>query len=226
MRVRRFRIAEHPDYGGLGLAPTWMAGAQSDPLSGMGVAHDILEHGPNDAVEWQGLGGSLYVRGLTGYFSRPGGVGNPSAVQNISGEFHNLFQLWEGQPIPQPHKTRPLPYDAESLLQAIIAEGKASTLAECSYSGEEAMRQAEQWLSPNQLAKMAGWMRMGYRACIDRWRPIDPYTLCETFIAIETAVDAFLKHGDDNFGEALGGMIAIVRFDPMNAYATVEQRES
>src|ERR1044072_3858805 len=92
MRTREFVIAEHRDLGYTGLAPNWMPGHQADPLQGMGAAHDVLEHGSHDTVEWQGLGGSLWVR-PEWYYSRR--IGNPDRAENIASEWENLFFLYD-----------------------------------------------------------------------------------------------------------------------------------
>src|SRR5215510_9381522 len=121
MMTRKFKVENHPEYGTLGLAPQWMQGEQDDPLTGMGVAHDVLEHGPNDEVEWQGLGGSVHVRGKSYYHQR---IGNPNAAENIGSDFVGLFHLWEGQEIPDPGRTYAVREDyAEQLIQDAVREG-------------------------------------------------------------------------------------------------------
>lgn len=204
----------------IGLAPLWLGDHQSDPLRGMGVAHDILEHGPKDQVEWQGLGGAVYVRGLTGYFeSRPF---NPSPIENIAGEFYTLFGLWEGGEIPTPGRAivRPLRgEDAEAMIQDIVTEGCRQTVAECAYSSDEESRlRAEGWTDPANFQRMVEWMRLGYRACRQRWRPVPAWRLRATFEAIESRIDRLLdRQGAADFE----GGECIIRFDPYTSDVTV-----
>lgn len=194
MRTRHFRIQEHPGYGEVGLSPLWMGDHQADPLTGMGAAHDILEHGAKDTVEWQGLGGTVYVRGLTGHFQRR--IGNPSPIENIGAEFDSLFRLWEGEPIPTPGRAMRLlrDEDAEEMIQAVVLEGCRQVNAEAAYADREDIAKAIAWTDTAQRARMVEWMRLGYRACQSRWRTVDAYMLSETFRAIESHVDTFLKH--------------------------------
>lgn len=217
MRTRRFRIREHQDYGYIGLAPTWMSDGQSDPLMGMGVAHDILEHGSKDRVEWQGLGGAVFVRCLTGYFEERR-IGNTSPVDNVGGEFWTLFQLWGGEPIPIPGRAivRPLrDEDAEEMIQAIVEEGCKQVIQEAAYSLSEGDL-AALWTKDSQRAAMIEWMRLGYRACKARWRPVPAWRVAETFKTIESAVDTFLRNG-----EVYEGGECLIRFDVYTSDVTI-----
>jgi len=61
MKRYTFEVAEHEEYGSLGFKPSWYP--KGDPLGGMAVAHDILEHFPKDdgsaEGEYMALGASL-----------------------------------------------------------------------------------------------------------------------------------------------------------------------
>lgn len=199
---RKLRIEMHEEYGSLGLKPLWMPGHQSDPLMGTGVAHDVLEHGPADACEWQGLGGAIYVRANNGYFSR--GRGNPDAVENIASDFNELFNLWEGQPIPTPRRRPRVQRHEASVMDtinSIVLRGCALVVSERTYDDDvQAIAEAEQWVTAEQRQRMRDWMLLGYRACAHRWRLVDTYMVYETFIAIEDGVDTFLKHNADYEG--------------------------
>jgi hypothetical protein len=70
MKRYTFILEEWDTTGGLGLRPEWFPGA--DPLGGVAVAHDILEH-DNMTVgdvneEIQALGRMHWIRGEGGYF--------------------------------------------------------------------------------------------------------------------------------------------------------------
>lgn len=194
MRInRRFRIEEHPEYGTVGLTPLWMPGHQHDPLTGMGVAHDLLEHGPDDVCEWQGLGGSVYVRGEDYYHQR---VGNPDAAENIGSEFRNLFYLWEGADIPDPGRTLPLRDEwAEELIQNAVQGGCKGLRDE-----ESENRDVTHWTRSENRQRMIGWMRRGYRAAKRRYRRINRFRLLEAFCSIERVADETLKHYADYLG--------------------------
>jgi len=125
--TRRFRFERHEEYGTIGLKPLWMPSEQADPLTGMGAAHDVLEHGPNDRVEWQGLGGSIYVRGEAYYQRR---IGNRDAAENIGSEFFSLFSLWGGEAIPDPGRTCRVDEYAEDLIQQTVGCGCRTVLSE------------------------------------------------------------------------------------------------
>lgn len=64
---------------------------------------------------------------------------------------------------------------------------------------------------------MIGWMRKGYRAAQRTYKSIDTWRVTETFIAIEEAVDAFLKRD----GAQFTGYNARVRYDLWAGDATV-----
>lgn len=217
MKSRKLKIARHEEYDLIGLAPTWMAEHQSDPLTGMGVAHDILEHGNADRVEWQGLGGTVFVRGEM-YFSNRS-RGNPNASENIGSEFVQLFRLWEGQDIPDPGRTRPLQDEsAEELIQETVRYGCKSTREEAEYSHDDTeIRSAQHWTREEQQARMIGWMRKGYRAAVKRWRGYSQYDLMESFCAIEKAVDTFLSHHEEHIGAEV-----TIRFDPKRATCNIQ----
>lgn len=212
---RRFRIAEHREYGYVGLVPLWMPGHQSDPLTGMGVAHDVLEHGTHDKCEWQGLGGSVLVRGVSGYFNRKRS-GNSNAAENIASDFIELYHLWEAQRIPDPGRTRKVADDyAEEIIHEAVQEGCKLIRSELRDQDRE-MADVRNWTDADQQRRMIGWMRHGYRACAHRWRDSIGW-LCDTFERIESEADTFLKDHDD-----YKGSIVILSFDPRRAAASFE----
>jgi hypothetical protein len=219
MMTRAFRIDHHEEYGSNGLAPLWMPGYQSDPLPGMGCAHDVLEHGRRDLCEWQGLGGAIFVRALGGYFGRT--RGNPDPAENIGADFVDLFRLWEGADIPTCPRTRPLSDDwAESLIIEAVTIGCRNVRAYAVYSGDDDLTAAQTWTRDVQRAHMIGWMRRGFRAARARWHAHDPYILSAAFTAIETTIDAFLhEHGD------MHGSTCVLHFDIAGVRAHVQLDE-
>jgi hypothetical protein len=194
--TRRFRFERHNDYGTIGLKPLWMPPDQADPLTGVGAAHDVLEHGPNDRVEWQGLGGSIYVRSEEYYNYRS----SYNAAENIGSEFYSLFNLWRG-PIPDPGKTCRVHEYAEDFIQSAVTCGCRTVTSEAKYSGDpEDVQRAVDWVSYEQQRRFIGWLRKGYRAACKRWHAYPQFKVLQTFIAIENAVDKALQHGEDYEG--------------------------
>lgn len=97
--VRHFTVKRHEEHGHIGLAPQWMPQGLNDPLTGMASAHDMLEHGMHDVTELQGLGGAVYVRGLTDYWSRKGNLNHPAV--HIASDFLEIFTVSEGEWLPR-----------------------------------------------------------------------------------------------------------------------------
>lgn len=216
MTRRLFKLAEHPEYGGVGLAPAWMPDHQADPIGGMGCAHDVLEHGPRDRVEWQGLGGAVYVRG-DDYFIRRGRY-NPSCAENVGSDFVNLFHLWQGEDIPEPPRCKPLADSYEDgIIDRAVMHGCNLVRQEFDGDGDRA-KLAERWTRTEQRARMRGWMRLGYRAAARRWRHVRRCELVETFCKIEEAIDRFLQ--DD--AESYVGADVVLRFDVRQCAASCE----
>jgi len=89
-----FVCETHEDYGSLGWRLKKFSGF--DPLDGMAVAHDCLEHFPDldtslDA-EFMALGAAMLIRGETGYDRR----GGDAHINNIVSEYPNLFGYFMG----------------------------------------------------------------------------------------------------------------------------------
>lgn len=212
---RTFEIKRHEEYGNVGLAPRWMSADQRDPLTGMGVAHDILEHGSDDRVEWQGLGGAIFVRGETGYFSRDGRR-NTDPVENIASDFTQLFHYWCGKELPSPGKTRPLAESwAEQMVCDVVDRGAGLVRSEYGRDDYHA-KNVRQFCSEANKEAMRGWLRRGYRAAAKRWKNVGSGMLYETFCEIEEAVDVFLKHA-----EGYEGHECTIDFNPATATVLV-----
>lgn len=217
---RRLRVEMHPEFGTLGLTPLWMPGHQSDPLTGMGVAHDVLEHGKADVCEWQGLGGAVLVRASQGYFQR--GRGNPDAAENIGSDFRELFYLWEGQDIPDPGRTRPV--DDDELIQECVNTGCTMLLSEFdSDSDTDQRRAALLWTRTAQRERMVGWMRRGYRAAQRRYKGRQLAEVEQTFRAIEQEVDRFLDGRTEH--EPFEGLEVVLHVNVRQCTARLEVEE-
>lgn len=70
MMLRHFTMQMWDRTGTMGWQPAWLK--DGDPTTGIGVAHDVLEHLPGDTggaeAECRAIGAAYYVRGESGYF--------------------------------------------------------------------------------------------------------------------------------------------------------------
>lgn len=178
MISKHFILEEHAEYGSIGLRPLDMPHA--DPLGGMAVAHDLLEHFPGDdggvEAELQALGASLYVRDLDHYYlQRPSH--RSDAAENIASDFPELWNhVWEGFSLEVPAKGRRglECYEAEDAIQRAVAKG-------CRYiydsNGET--------VSAESRKAMIRWMRIGYRRAQRRFKGVMRDELVWMFTEIE-----------------------------------------
>ncbi len=183
----RFVVEVHEDYGNFGLRPIGMPNA--DPLPGMAVAHDVLEHFPKDdggiECEIQALGAAYFVRGEGGYFQQ--GVGNPDPLSNIAADFPELHRHFEheGFTLDSPGRTQSIEY-ADDELRAIANKACRDIVENCDTR--------KPFDLPFYLAKdvIHGWLRKGYRRAVRRYKDTSPCELTHLFIQIEKEVDAKL----------------------------------
>lgn len=167
-----FECAEHEEFGSNG----WklLGSRNADPLGGMAVAHDILEHEPNGDMgvedELKALGASIYVRQSLG-------VNTGTVLPEVLGH------VW--MPLRDPGPTRAIDLECE------IDDAIGSLTAEAKYNDGLQGR-----LTPDILRYIRGWFRKGYRAAIKRWRGVPTR---ELFDEIEERADHFLKHAEPGF---------------------------
>lgn len=192
---RVFEVARHEEYGELGLRMVGMPWA--DPLTGVAVAHDMLEHFPKDGgaieSELMALGASLYVRDCGAYFAQKG-LKHSEAYKNLAADFPTLFS-WclENGPMefPDPGKTRPLD-DEECEQQAREAVEEAARLMVSEFDAD--YTDAREFMDVRQQARAFGWFRKGYRKACKRYRGIPAWKVCQAFNNIEQEADQFLKN--------------------------------
>lgn len=186
--IYKFKIAKNDEYGFVGLQPTWLNRNQSDPVRGMGIAHDILEHTPKDVCEFQATGAIIWLRGNGGYFAQRVGISDP--VENAASDFTLLANYWHYNMLPDPGRTTRVEADDDTL-RDIIQRG-VKLLREEGWRAED----TRVFCSEENRRRMLGWMRKGYRACAKRWRAFDPCHMSYVFQVIEKAADEFLKQHD------------------------------
>jgi hypothetical protein len=208
-KTYKFHVKEHPEFGTLGLAPSWYP--DGDPLGGMGAAHDILEHFTPDAGgaegEFMALGAAYRIRGETGYMQRNGNVNPPES--HIAADFQEIFRAIEEmnghtriKPCP---KTPKLEEEAEEAFLKILDKAKEN-LKEMD---------AEDTLDTRDEANVLAWMAYGYRKAGARFakyskRGIGFHELAYClFSDIEQKADMALKMAEE-------GMVLNVNVDIPN----------
>jgi hypothetical protein len=208
----KFEWKEDEEFGGEGWIPTRFPNFNAS--SGLGVAHDTLEHFANDdeslAAEMRALGAMIYLRGEGGYFVNRNSR-TPEA--NIGADIaHFLEELSNGDhsdygDFPTPPRTCSLNDNANEMLEVGLKEGKKVFIIEMAFQDDSerySNHDVDLWLD-----KMRGWMRIGYRKAVKRYHHNCPYETAYLFERIQKEVDARHKRAD--LGEIL-----TVRVDPRN----------
>jgi len=203
-RKYTFLCKEHEEFGGLGWCPTWMPNA--DPLEGMGVAHDILEHMPktdgSTEDEFKALASAWWIRGETGWFydNNPGNMN--TSEQHIAADFPTILNrvIVGERTFNQPRKTMPLDSEVEEALWKIIVLGTQTHFEE--YEEEPA---TSGFCDSHSRAKILGWMRIGYRQCKNRYNysNVANYEVAQLFTEIMTEANKFLKYAEEGNGLAI-----------------------
>jgi len=201
MTTYEFTVKEHEEFGGLGFAPSWYP--NGDPLGGMGVAHDILEHFPNDdggaEGEFMALGCSYRLRGETGYMQRNGNVNRPEV--HLASDFEMIFQAIEEM---NGHtRIKPCPHTVDLDDEVIDAFREIVRLAKKNFRDNE-------WpnpIDPRDEKSIVAWMAYGYHKAGVRYEGHEFYDLAyRLFNTIEERADVLLKGAEE-------GMKLIVRVD-------------
>lgn len=211
-----FVCERHENYGELGLR--MRNRPHFEPLTGMAVAHDLLEHFRNDdgrlSGELMALGASIHVRDGENYHTRRGNM-NPVHKHLAADMVQQVYYTEQSgdRLLRDCGRTARLPDDyAEYSVQEAL---KSSIRL---LRTEVAADQFPSWLTGDeQRRRFVGWLRRGYRAAQRRYRGIPSYTLMEAFIAVERAADNFLKYAEE-------GMEVRISVDPHRARAVLEER--
>lgn len=212
----KFICEEHKEYGCNG----WRMEDKPhfDPLMGITVAHDVLEHFPNGdespADEFQALGAGYFIRGETGYMQRKGNI-NPPAV-HIASDFPDIFRhiIDERMGLPVAPKTKKIDIEyVEEFISELMQE--AAKLLESEFGEYEPEFVKE---SLELLPRVADWIRIGYRRATKRFGPYQNHAVA-IFQQIEEKADKYLEHA--NIGDKL-----TVSFDIKNNKANIRFVES
>lgn len=186
MRVIELVYEENQDTGLQGLVipkhRDWM-----DPTNGLGIAHDIFEHSPNDSgtveEEFMALGAMIFVREGNGYFSQYGN----SCGQAIGNEFLEQHHYLSGRGqkrLRWPGISHAIRSDeeAEVLIQEGVQHGRRSLINNLEFLPE--------WAAANDVV---GWLRKGYRNARHRYAKISQWQLHYTFQHVRDELDKVIK---------------------------------
>ncbi len=192
MKTYQFICKEHEEYGSKGWVLSNMAAF--DPLGGMAVAHDILEHWPNDdstTGELRALGAMLHVRGEE--YNRRKGKMFTAPSYHFSGELGELLlkiQFGEWVPLKE-HKGR----HSKAKYSWANEEIEEGIILACKHIQEEYQGEYAQ-PAEHTLALVYHWLSNGYNSALRRYAKVHPWDLLNTFIYIEQEADKRLKFAE------------------------------
>jgi hypothetical protein len=213
-----FSCAEHEDYGIKGWRPDWFPGA--DPVVGMGVAHDCLEHrasktGPLNE-EMMALGAMMFIRGGGGYFSWKAETAN-QWWQNGAADFEDHVQRYlagthDWVTMPK-GGTKPLEWgDHEIPLLFKEIEQRMKEVF------EDAEDQLPDWLFDDiRKEAITRLIRRGYRWAAARY--CCEYEACKLFERIEKVADQELQYAT----EGLSKLIVSINLQTLQARIVTEE---
>ena len=195
---RTFKLDEHEEYGTLGFKPIDMPHA--DPLQGMAVVHDVLEHFPNDdggvEAELMALGAMFRVRGEAFFAAR--GCADFDPAEHCAADFGELRHHIEaeGFSLIKPGGQEGMaPLDDEH-----VEEWIERTLRLARNNDYHDDTDAMFWDGDRAL-RAKRWLRLGYARACDRFEGTSTAELAHLFANAENYVDRVLKtHGEEYIG--------------------------
>jgi hypothetical protein len=196
MRIVTFIAKQHEEFGTIGLQ---MKGRRwADPLGGMAVAHDLLEHFPKDdgscEHELMALGASYYVRNGSAYYCARGQYQTDPAM-NISADMVQqcYFMDRDGRTALRPIMTRPCRNEEfEDFARRTFIESVRLCRSELD---DPAMTR---WIRSEPFI---GWLRAGYRRARIRYNRVQEWRTCHAFEQIEKAADRVIDREVDFPGQ-------------------------
>ncbi len=183
-----FVCEEHKEYGSLG----WRIKSQPefDPLGGMAVAHDCLEHfsdSPNPADEFMALGASMFIRDETFYAMKGKHYTNPGV--HIASDMPEILRhvINEGYELPAAPHTKALETRVEGYIDTMFEEYLKNIEDDYDYD--------ELKLTPELKRSIRSYLRIGYRSAVRRYQNRDGQAQY-LFTEIEETADKYLKHSE------------------------------
>lgn len=219
MLVKTFVCEEHEEHGTLGFREK--SKPHFDPYGGMAVAHDCLEHFPDDkeSIEYeaQALGAMLHIR-------RSSRMSHHEQWEDIQSDCIDLFHLYryDGRAFNSPTTQMEKPLRdryAQEQIQKLVASLPNFLKIENDYENEyEDVKERAEQLIMIFSANMGGWMRHGFRRCKRRWRG-DGYYVGQVFTGIRDEVDRVLKYAEA--GDEIKVIVNMKRYDFKVIHSTV-----
>jgi hypothetical protein len=213
MITKKFTCQEHQEYGFLGWVLNTMP--HFDPVTGMGVAHDCLEHLTRRVGfegEMEAFGVALYIRHGGGYWADRGSR-DPSWSNNVSTELAEFLARDTNLTVAQAPRTKPLEdEDAEEEIAKMQVRALDDFYAEMaeSYGLEDTPREVVALA----LERAAVWVRRGWLNAERKYGAYQ-YDVAYMFRQIETEVDKLNPEEGDTL---------TVRFDRDNTNYSVTHR--
>lgn len=181
-----FVCAEHPEFGSNG----WRLKSQPDfdPLGGMAVAHDCLEHFSDDdsvAAEFMALGASMFVRDELFYNRKGKAETNPGT--HIASDMPEIMKhvLYEGYEFPAAPRTKKLEAHVEGWMDHMFS-CYAKELSYCEPEDKDLR------LGVATKQSIRSYMRIGYRKAVSRYKNRDG-EVQNLFCKIEDKADKYLR---------------------------------
>ena len=152
------------------------------PLTGSGIAHDLLEHFAFEHVgdEIEAHGVIFRIRYESGWVSR-GIFSRPLSLDALASEWIQLVQAMNEGHLPVPRSTRPLDASVESEIDAIIEKGRKIVHDEFAYDGVMDENDADnlEILSD----RFRAYFRIGYRKACRKYKDAYNAGYCYNMLA-------------------------------------------
>jgi hypothetical protein len=213
MLIAKFEWKEDQELGGEGWIPTRFPNFSAG--EGLTIAHDTLEHFANDegnlAGEVRAFGAMIFTRVEGGYFSNRMSRYSPEETVGMElGQF--LEELSNGEhsdwgDFPRPPRTYRLKNGTEEIIDKILTETLKSYEREAQNYSENSLIDNHQ--TSIELSKMHGWLRIGYRKAVRRFRGADSGDMSYLFDKLKERINE--KHKNGSYGEVLTVSVNIRR---------------
>ena len=199
-RVFKFAFAEHEEHGTKGWKPDWIPGGE--PLTGIGVAHDVMEHWTNQSGSWNdelvALGAALFVRGDGGWFAANGRSKHNDrwSVNTCSDIVEGMRKhVWQDEPWVSLLSGRAGSHRLDEWNESEIEHCLNRVRQDFREEVGEDFNRAQWMVSDLYMQQMARLMRVGYRKAERRYR--NAYAAAHVFSQIAEKSDKLLEHADD-----------------------------
>ena len=195
MLTRSWTCAEHEDFGGMGWKPDWQP--DFDPLGGMAVAHDIMEHFPDDdgglAGELQAFGAMYLVRVQSSHHDKWGKKFSDDNMHNEIADHVRRVRWGDTDPLPD-HCFIGCDPETSHAINKMVASARAVYNEEQDYQGS-AWGDADV-MSPLDCLSYAAWIKQGYMRAKHRFAELSTDDLAFMFEEIAAFANRHLKSAE------------------------------